>query len=275
MRIIVRLNEDDNSLYYQYKMLLVNTSIHEGKIPALEKALPFLGEFLDKLPKEPTLERITIESVANMSDPPKDFSEDDMTQTCVVEKHGDVVVHRYWSKDCLAGENSRPNYTLIVYVAPTSDALKIERVYSLRTKYPFLEQILKAETHPLFDIEEATLNESTLADKCYNHGSEGPENFDEEFYSVSRYIVRCLGLKVDRTGNLVDAFSGKIVDPNQLAPTVKERIASQQITADFLVKRRHLKYEIDGEHHHDVTLIVYRPSEYVKHEEEIAKKMSE
>jgi|SRR3989344_3311585 len=140
---------------------------------------------------------------------------------------------------------------------------EIERMDSLRKKYFFLEQILAGQTYPLFDIVEAVADDSILEDKCYDHGSEGPESFDEEFYSVSGVEVKSLGLLVDeRTGQLVDPFSGKLVDLMRWsAPRVRERLSSQDITPDFLVKARHLKYEVDGEHNHDVSLTVYRANQ--------------
>lgn len=127
---------------------------------------------------------------------------------------------------------------------------KIEKMDALRAKYPFLKQIIAQQTYALFDIEEAVVDKSILADKCHDRGSEGPEAFDEQVYSFSKGKVRELAV-------LVNALTGetRAKDPS---PTVREELSSQGITPDFLVKRRHLKYEIHYEHRHDVSLTVYR-----------------
>ncbi|MFH1072987.1 MAG: hypothetical protein V1743_06170 [Nanoarchaeota archaeon] len=240
-----------NTVYYCYRGLSVNTGIHEGKIPELEKILPFLRDFLDDLPKDATLERITVASIADMSEPAKNFSEDEYMQTCDVKRFGVAVVHTYWSKDYLSGENSTPQHTIIIYIDPHSKALKTEKLYSLRTKYPFLEQILQQESYPLFDIAEAVADDSVLAEKCQDHDSQGPEAFDSSFYSVTKNRVKELAVFV------VDALmqEQRAIEPS---PTVREELAQRGITPDFLVKRHHLKYEVNGEHSHDVTLTVYR-----------------
>lgn len=138
---------------------------------------------------------------------------------------------------------------------------KIEKMDALRAKYPFLEQIISQELYNLFDIEEAVTDESILAMKCHDSGSEGPESFDEEFYSVSDARVRGLGVLVDEnTGHLLNALTGKFIDIRYPFPShsVREALSSLKITPDFLVKTRHLKYEVDGEHCDDVSLTVYR-----------------
>jgi hypothetical protein len=145
------------------------------------------------------------------------------------------------------------------YVAGIHES-KIKKMDDLRSKYPFLEQILANQTYPLFDIEEAAIKDSILTDKCYDHGSEGSEAFDEEYYSVSGHEVKCLGLLFDeQTGQLVDAVSGKSVDLMKwTAPSVRERLSAQRITPNFIVKVRSLEYEVEGEHRHDVSLTIYK-----------------
>ncbi|MBU1201919.1 MAG: hypothetical protein KJ583_04480 [Nanoarchaeota archaeon] len=127
---------------------------------------------------------------------------------------------------------------------------KIENMDALRSKYPFLEQIIAQQTYDLFNIEEAVVDESVLEGKCYNHGSEGPEAFDEQIYSFSKGEVRELAV-------LINPYTkDKIV--RRPSPSVREELTSQEITPDFLVKSRCLKYEINGEHHHDFSLIIYK-----------------
>ncbi len=138
---------------------------------------------------------------------------------------------------------------------------KIEKMDALRTKYLFLEQIIAQELYNLFDIEEAVVDEPILAMKCHEDGSEGPEAFDEEFYSVSDGRIRGLGVLIDEnTGRSVNALTGKFIDVGYPFPShiVIEALSSLRITPDFLVKARHLKYEVDGKHCHDVSLTVYR-----------------
>ena len=138
---------------------------------------------------------------------------------------------------------------------------KIEKMDGLRAKYPFLEQIMAREVYNLFNIEEAAVDESILEMKCHDSGSEGPEAFDEEFYSVSDDKIRELGVSVDEnTGHLLNTLTGKFIDIGEPFPshTVKEALSFLRITPDFLVRASHLKYEVDGEHCHDVSLIVYR-----------------
>jgi hypothetical protein len=162
-----------------------------------------------------------------------------------VHRFGEIVVHEYVTD---APPKGNPDCELVIYVDPGSEGLKIEKLYGLRSKYPFLEQIIAQQTHPLFDIEEAAVDESILAKKCRDHDSQGPEAFDEQFYSVVRNYVRELAVD-DLTGER------RAKEPS---PTVGKELSSEGIIPDFLVKTRHLKYEIAGQHHHDVTITVYR-----------------
>lgn len=130
---------------------------------------------------------------------------------------------------------------------------KIKKMDALRAKYPFLNQIITQQPYPLFNIEEAVVDESILADKCCDHGSEGPETFDEQVYFIyNGEVIKMAGL--------FNAGRGKrAVYPS---PSVREELSSQRITPDFLVKTRHLKYEIrrkiNHQDHNDVSLTVYR-----------------
>jgi len=120
------------------------------------------------------------------------------------------------------------------------EELKIKNMNELRLKYPFLEEIIAQQTYDLFSIEETLVDEFVLAEKCHHYSCEGPEASDEHFYSFSNEEVR------------------KLARYKNPSPSVREELTYQGITPEFLVKSAHLKYEIGGQHRHDVSLTIYK-----------------
>ena len=129
-----------------------------------------------------------------------------------------------------------------------ADEIALEELKNYIEKYPFLKEIISQESYPIFKIEESTEVESVLAQKCNEHGSEGPEAFDETVYSITGDDIRKLGISAKFMSGEI-----KYKDPS---PTVEEELSYQNLKPEFLVKARHLQYEVKFEHHHDVTLTV-------------------
>ncbi len=129
---------------------------------------------------------------------------------------------------------------------------KIKKMNNLRSQYDFLDNILAKEAYPLFDIEESVIDASVMAEKCRDHGSEGPEAFDEQFYAISHEVA--IALAADKESSPADR--AYLPADRKSSPLVREAVSELDI--DFLVRARHLKYEIDGKPHHDVTLTLYR-----------------
>ncbi|MBI5148691.1 hypothetical protein HZA33_03350 [Candidatus Pacearchaeota archaeon] len=224
--------------------------VREEKLRELKKQFGFLEGLIESI-KHPIID-IKIEDRKNMStgsalDFHYDWGGEYWTNIHRFEK---IVVHEFVTD----APRGNLDCELVIYVGPESEGLKIERLYGLRSKYPFLEQIIAQQTHPLFDIEEAVVDESILTRKCHDHDSQGPEAFDEQFYSIT-------GGKVRELAVMVNTLTGekKAKDPS---PTVREELSSEGITPDFLVKTRHLKYETNSEHHHDVMLTIYELIKY-------------
>lgn len=116
--------------------------------------------------------------------------------------------------------------------------VRIEMMNSLRIKYPFLEDIIKDLPHDLFSIQVRNADKSVMEEQCQAHVSQGPEAFDQQFY----YLLNC------------ELHEMHHKDPS---PTVKEDLRERKITPDALIKIRHQKYGVNGEHRRDVELTVY------------------
>lgn len=163
-----------------------------------------------------------------------------------VRNFGSVTVHEYWTKD----QKGTEDVELVIYCEPGNEGLKIERLDALRSRYPFLEEIIAQENGSLFDIKEAVVNKSVLDTKCYFFSGDEPEEVSEQFYSVAGNDIQELGVI-----NVPELREKKVKKPS---PLVREELLSKGITPDFLVKAKSLKYEIEFKSHDDLTLTVYR-----------------
>ncbi len=131
-----------------------------------------------------------------------------------------------------------------------TDKLKSKMMNELRIrlKYSFLDLIITKYNYPVFEIKEERYTPSVLEEKCHQHGSEGPESFSDQFYSVDKGEMFELAQVYGPGGETL---------PQEPSPKIKEELLSKRINPKFLVRVRVLKYEIKTVHHHDISLSVY------------------